>query len=233
MSYTVAIATHKGGVGKTTTAVALGVEWRSRGLSVLIIDTDPQRHVVTWLGVASERGHLETAPVVRAMPAASLAKQLRKVGEGFDVVLIDTPPREADVQAAAVAMADLILIPTGSQAQEMWALYETAALARAECKRRPATVAVALLTRWNGATVMGRHAAAAIAEVGLPTLEARFAYRIDFAYCMAEGLGVTVYAPKSDAAHEVRVLADELEELAGGGIPVQRRKTVRRPGVAS
>lgn len=220
MGYTVACANHKGGVGKTTTAVSLGVEWRSRGLSVLIVDTDyPQHHVVTWLGLASELGHLDKAPVVRAMPAASLAKQLRKVGDGFDVVILDTPPRQPEVQAAACAMADLIVVPTGSQPQEMWALYDTAELVRAEMKRRPACVSVALLTRWDGQTVMGRHAAAAIAEVGLPTLEARCCYRVDYAYAFAAGLGVTEYAPKSPAAREIRELATELEELADGGIP--------------
>jgi chromosome partitioning protein len=221
MSYTVAVTNHKGGVAKTTTAVSLGVEWRARGLSVLIVDTDPQRHVVTWLGLAAERGGhaLEHAPVVRAMPAAKLAKQLRKIGEGFDVVIVDTPPQLADVQAAAAAMADLMVIPTGSTAQEMWALYDAAALARAEMKRRPACIAVALLTRWDGQTLMGRHAEAAIAEVGLPTLETKCCYRVDYGYAFAAGLGVTEYAPKSAAASEVRQLATELEELADGRIP--------------
>jgi chromosome partitioning protein len=231
MSYTVVCTNHKGGVGKTTTAVSLGVEWRARGLSVLIVDTDPQRHVVTWLGLAAEKGHsLEKAPVVRAMPAATLAKQLRKVGEGFDVVIVDTPPQLRDVQAAAVAMGDLLLIPTGSTAQEMWALYDAAELARAEVKRRPACVVVALLTRWDGQTVMGRHAVAAIAEVGLPTLEAKCSYRLDYGYAFAAGLGVTEYAPKSAAAREVRQLATELEELADGGIPVRGEALERQAG---
>ena len=47
----VAVVNQKGGVGKTTVAVNLGHALARRGLRVLLIDLDPQGHLVECLGV--------------------------------------------------------------------------------------------------------------------------------------------------------------------------------------
>ncbi len=50
-----AILNHKGGTGKTTTAVNLAAGAAERGLRVLLIDTDAQGNVGVSLGIAGER----------------------------------------------------------------------------------------------------------------------------------------------------------------------------------
>jgi chromosome partitioning protein len=50
-----AIFNHKGGTGKTTTSVSLAAGLASRGLRVLLVDTDSQGNVAVSLGVKAEK----------------------------------------------------------------------------------------------------------------------------------------------------------------------------------
>ena len=51
---TIAVVNRKGGSGKTTTAVSLAAVLAERGLSILLMDLDPQASSSAWLGQASE-----------------------------------------------------------------------------------------------------------------------------------------------------------------------------------
>ncbi|RTK96033.1 MAG: ParA family protein, partial [Lysobacterales bacterium] len=57
-----AVANHKGGCGKTTTVVHLGAEFARLGLSVLIVDLDPQANASLHVG----RKHPSEVPVTCA-----------------------------------------------------------------------------------------------------------------------------------------------------------------------
>ena len=92
---TVALLSEKGGAGKTTVTVHLGVAAQRAGLDVAIIDLDPQASAAEW---ADQRG---SAPEAVAIPPARLDKLLADLRTNeTDLVLIDTP-REANNAGAS------------------------------------------------------------------------------------------------------------------------------------
>lgn len=214
MGYTIVVGGQKGGVGKSTTAIGLAVEYMTRGRSVLLVDTDPQRTVDTYAATAEEHGH--RSPVLRVLDASRLARELPRMASAFDVTIVDTPPRQADVQAMAVGVADFVLLPSLAGAHDLWAMYQSIQVVSAELDRRRELRAGLLLNRCQSRTVAARNAILQLGTQGVPLLATRLSDRVDHGYASAAGQGVTVYAPKSEAAREVRQLCNELEELSGG-----------------
>jgi chromosome partitioning protein len=47
----ISIANHKGGTGKTSICLGLGLYYARNGYKVLIIDMDPQGHIAPGLGI--------------------------------------------------------------------------------------------------------------------------------------------------------------------------------------
>ena len=54
MGIVISIANHKGGVGKTTTAVNLSAGLSREGYKVLVIDSDPQANATFALGLGKQ-----------------------------------------------------------------------------------------------------------------------------------------------------------------------------------
>jgi chromosome partitioning protein len=128
----VAVVSEKGGVGKTTVIVHVGVAAQLAGLDVAIIDLDPQISAADW---ADERGE-GSKPEAVAIPPARLDKLLAGLRtNGTDLVLIDTPREANNAGYIAAKAADLILIPFKRGGFDFRALKRTLDLCRVASKR--------------------------------------------------------------------------------------------------
>lgn len=221
----VVLAKQKGGVGATTAAVSLAVEAMGRGLRTLLVDADPQRTASIWGEVAAEQGH--AAPTVVAMAGAMhRPDQLPALAGSHDLVVVDLPPRLEAVTRSALMVADVVLLPSGGSAADVWALGDVVRLVEEARSLRPDLPVAVLLTRAQTNTAMGRAARSVLEESGLPVLRASLGFRVTYAEALAAGQGPTTYAPKSEAADEVRRLLTEA--LALGAPPDADQKAPRR-----
>jgi len=208
----IALCSQKGGSGRTTTSVALAVEWHTRKRKVLLVDTDPQKSTLTWSAVAAEGKH--GGPTAVAMGAGLSRKdQLPTLASGYQMVVIDGAPRNYDVMREALMVSDIALLTTGPGPTDVWALAETVEVVRkAQAVRRELKAAV-LINRKQPRTAIGKGTRAALAQIGMPVLKTELTYRVTYQEALAYGMGPSTYAPKSPAAEEIRTLATELEKL--------------------
>lgn len=102
----VVVASLKGGVGKTTTAVYLSAAASMGRRCVRLVDADPQGSAAVWL----EESPLDGVEVVEA-PSERLVLRTMSAPAGT-VVVVDTPPGLERLTGAAIGNADVVVIPT-------------------------------------------------------------------------------------------------------------------------
>lgn len=98
----IVIANQKGGVGKTTTAVNLAAGLAAGGLSVLVIDLDPQGNASTALGVEHQAGVPGTYEVLIDGEPIERHVQASPEAEGLWVL-----PATIDLAGAEIGLVDV------------------------------------------------------------------------------------------------------------------------------
>jgi chromosome partitioning protein len=162
---------------------------------VTLVDTDPQASVMTW---ASERTAAE--PQIVAARAYDASKRMRDKN-GRDLMVVDTAPRaEADITGLA-READLIVIPVHCTMLDLAASQTAFRMAKAS--RRPSVVV------FNAINPRGLEVAEVRQELtaqGHIIAPAMLAHRTSFARALSNGMAVTEFEGKGQAAEEIRNL---------------------------
>lgn len=215
----VALAARKGGVGKSTVACCLAAESLARGLRVLLIDADPQATAIMW-GKARARREGDLLLSVRAM-GAEMADDLPPLAREVDLTIIDCPGWTDRVQRSALMVADLVLLPSAPTAFDSWSLKSGMAPLLDARRVRPELDAAAVVSRKQAGTLQGQGARELFEQIGLSVLKSELGQRVAFSEATGQGMTVSEYAPRSEAAREIKALTAEV--LARLGIGAARR----------
>jgi chromosome partitioning protein len=204
---TIAIASQKGGSGKTTLALHIATCAAYDGRKACVIDTDPQATAAAW---GDWRGDFE--PEVITCPPVRLPGTIQKVQRsGAVIVVIDTPPNADAATREAVRAADMVLIPTRLRAFDLHAVQATADLVG--LAKTPAYVLL------NGvpprANKLVAETNAYVEGLGLQLCPVSFGERAAFHRAASAGAVAMEAEPDGKAAGEVKALWTWLCERLG------------------
>lgn len=138
----IALASSKGGAGKTSLSAVLTLAFVEAGKTVRVEDHDPQQGLMGWLqflkekqnfplkknGVGFVAGEGDPSFTLADFPPADPAS-LKKMTEGFDRIVIPTQPSSVDVESSVAFVA---LFADRARLKVVWNCLDGSSLSRPE-----------------------------------------------------------------------------------------------------
>jgi chromosome partitioning protein len=104
----VLIGSQKGGVGKSTVAVNLAVEYARQGRDVCLVDADAQRSAARWHADREEQGHQPAIACVEKL--GSIHQTLTDLAGRYDVVIVDVAGKDSKEMRTGMTAADTLVV---------------------------------------------------------------------------------------------------------------------------
>jgi chromosome partitioning protein len=201
-----AVGNLKGGVGKSTLAVNLAAELAGKR-KVHLIDADAQETATEWAALGGGLPFTcEALPLDDAEDAAAWIARVTTAPA--DLVVVDLPPHTGAATAAALIVADLVLIPVSPSSLDIRAAAKALDMLTEAREAREDGKPAALLipSKVDRRTAAGREIEAALHEIGEPVGPA-IGLRSAFVDSATAGGWIGSYAPRSVAHQEIATLA--------------------------
>lgn len=206
----ISIGSQKGGVGKSTTTLNLAGCAIEKGLSVAILDADKQRSLEEW----DEYRDVDIPLIVSIDPDKPNLKATLETAksDGFDLVLIDTPPKHNSFTAEVARYSDLMILVTRPSALDLFALQRTINIT-SEINIETRVLINACASKRNGiedSDVKGCRDF--LSEDDVTIFKQALVDRTPIRRAQTAIKLITEFEPKGEAAREIRKVWKEVEE---------------------
>ena len=202
----IALASRKGGAGKSTLTAHLAAFAQRQGHRCLLIDADPQGSLALWHGRrADDQPALETA--ARGIDGAVAQAMV----QGYGWVFIDTSPTMWVVVQEAIRAATLVLIPARPGFFDLAAVRETVAVARKHCKPYAVVINAAPVKRDEKDAPAVALSRAELERLAIPTWSGQISHRAAYLTSLAAGASAGELVTDSPARNEIERLWSAVE----------------------
>lgn len=203
----------KGGAGRSTLATNLAGMLSAKYRTALIDCDMPQGTSASWYALRQAEGMAGNLSMVTAAGHIELVREVEKLNRSQEVIIIDAPPRIAEVTRAALILSQLCLVPIGGSAAEIWATSDLLKTIEEAKARKPGVDARILWTRYRAHTKSAQELSeAASKELKLKEMHTRIGYRVAYSDALAQGLTVLEWSDMV-AAEEMLTLGQEIARL--------------------
>ena len=213
MTQIVGIIQVKGGVGRSTIATNLAAVFSEKAPTALIDCDLPQGTSASWYAVRISDAPPDNLTLATVHDYRELVARANDLAVDHRYIIIDAPPRIAEMTRAIIVMSTLCLVPLGASAAEIWS---TADLIKTINAARGYRADIDVRIVWNRFRARTREAndlsEAASKELGLKELTTRLGYRVAYSEALARGLAVNEWLDKS-AHSEIVALAAEVKGI--------------------
>lgn len=203
----IAILNQKGGVGKTTLATNISTKLHLDNYKVLLIDSDPQGSARDWHAAGKSE-----MPVI-GIDRPTLDKDIKKIANNFDWIIIDGAPQLTDMAISAIKCADLVVMPVQPSPYDIWASEDLVDIIR---HRQQVTdgnpKAYFCISRRISSTLLSNEVIQALEGYPLPIMNSYTTQRIVYAKSAAEGQ--TVFdSNNNEAIQEITNIVNEIKDI--------------------
>lgn len=210
---TIGIIQVKGGAGRSTVSTNLAGELSKLGKTVLIDCDMPQGTSASWFAVRQQKGKDGNLVADTATNHRELVAKMQQYAYA-DYIVLDGPPRIAELTRAILVLADICLVPVGASAAEIWATNDLLELIEEAKKVKPVNTRM-VWTRYRPHTRLAQGLTElATKELGLLALGTSLGMRVAYMEALGEGLTVAELTDAS-AKVEARFLTEEVQRLLG------------------